>query len=278
MMTGISGALALIAASRSRPLTPGMRMSVMIASGCVRASSSATPSAESKQRTAMPACSSAFSSTQRMERSSSLTHTVSGLAIGALERQVDGEDGLARAARALDQAAVAADDVLGDGQTEPRAFRPAGDHGVENVLLQVLGYPRAVVLEIGAQHQAVALMADREVAFGARADLDDATVLDRLGGVAHDVEHRLDQLLRVALQLRQARVVIALDGESDGRLDQHQAPHVLEDLVEVDRLFLERLVRADDAIHQVAQPVGLVNDDAGILLEPLVGELALDQP
>src|SRR3990170_3742341 len=182
MMTGIS--LALIAASRSRPLTPGMRMSVMIASGCVRASSSATPSAESKQRTAMPACSSAFSSTQRMERSSSMTHTVSGLAIGALERQVDGEDGLARAARALDQAAVAADDVLGDGQTEPRAFRPAGDHGVENVL-----------------------------------------------------------------------------------------PQVLEDLVEVDRLFLERLVRADDAIHQVAQPVGLVNDDAGILLEPLVGEL-----
>src|SRR3989344_1606582 len=133
MMTGISGALLLMTDNRSRPLTPGMRMSVMMASGCMRSSSSAISFAESKLFTTMPAFSSAFSSTQRMERSSSMTQTMFGLAMAQLQWKINRENGPPRAAAEFDQSAVLVDDVLRDREPEAGAVAPAGDPRTEAV-------------------------------------------------------------------------------------------------------------------------------------------------
>lgn len=73
MMTGKSGWRPRMASSSARPSMPGMRMSVMMASGGARSRASSTPAALSNEVTSMSACRSAFSKTQRMERSSSMT-------------------------------------------------------------------------------------------------------------------------------------------------------------------------------------------------------------
>ena len=77
MITGRRGCSSRICASRSRPLAPGMRISEMITSGCCRPRRPMTLSALSKLTVVMPSCCRAFSSTQRMERSSSTIQTVS---------------------------------------------------------------------------------------------------------------------------------------------------------------------------------------------------------
>src|SRR4030066_1909021 len=105
--------------SRSSPLTPGMRISEMTTSGRWRSSRSAISFAESKAFTTMPAWVRAFSSTQRMERSSSMTQTMFCLAMAVLQWQINAEHGVPRAAAALDQAAVLGDDVLREGQAGP---------------------------------------------------------------------------------------------------------------------------------------------------------------
>ena len=73
--TGSSGYFCLIRSSRAKPSMPGMRTSEMMASGWDRSSASMTPLALEKQVTCMPALLRAFSSTQRIERSSSMTQT-----------------------------------------------------------------------------------------------------------------------------------------------------------------------------------------------------------
>src|SRR3990172_5001160 len=148
--------------SNSSPLMPGMRMSEITTSGRWRSSRSAISFAESKVFTAMSAWVRAFSSTQRMERSSSMTHTISCLAMTVLQWQINAEHGMPRAAVALDQAAMLGDDVLRDGQAEAGAAGLAGHHRIKNVFLDFLGDARAVVLDVGAQHQAVALLTDGE--------------------------------------------------------------------------------------------------------------------
>jgi hypothetical protein len=59
--------------SNTRPFMPGMRTSVMMASGGLWSKASNTPAALSKAVTSMSAWRKAFSRTQRMERSSSMT-------------------------------------------------------------------------------------------------------------------------------------------------------------------------------------------------------------
>jgi hypothetical protein len=68
--------------------------------------------------------------------------------------------------------------------------------------------------------------------------------------VARDVEHRLDQLLAIAHQLGQARIVVAHD--LDAELGAHQAAHALEHLVQAERLEVRRAVRREHAVHQQA--------------------------
>ena len=76
MMTGRSGTRSLTCFSRSRPDCPGMRMSDTITlGGSPSASAASASSADSKLRLGMSSRPSAFSSTQRMERSSSMIQT-----------------------------------------------------------------------------------------------------------------------------------------------------------------------------------------------------------
>jgi hypothetical protein len=71
--------------SSFRPLAPGMRTSVMSTSGSARPSAASALSACSKARGCMPPCRRAFSSTQRIEASSSTSQTSSGLFMGRLD-------------------------------------------------------------------------------------------------------------------------------------------------------------------------------------------------
>src|SRR5258708_40226384 len=97
---------------------------------------------------------------------------------------------------------------------------------------------------------------DRDLAHGARTKCDIRA--SGLRGVARDVEHRLDQLLAVADDLRNARVVIALDLDAEFRPDE--APHALEHFVDADRLDARRAMRGEHAVHQPLQAVGLLDD------------------
>src|SRR3989344_5490358 len=110
-----------------------MRMSEMTTSGRCRSSRSAISLAESKHFTLISAWLSAFSSTQRMERSSSMTHTMSCLAMAILQREVNAEHGMPRTAAALDQAAMLGDDVLRDRQSQSGSAGLGRDHRVENM-------------------------------------------------------------------------------------------------------------------------------------------------
>ena len=55
----------------------------------------------------------------------------------------------------FDQAAVAADEVLGNREPEPGARRPARDERIEDRLLELVGNAGAVVLDLGGQHQPI---------------------------------------------------------------------------------------------------------------------------
>ena len=81
--TGVSGWLDFSWRRKESPSEPGMRMSLTIASGGIALSrtSSSASSADSKALTCMPAWRSVFSSTQRIELSSSMTQTCSSLMV-----------------------------------------------------------------------------------------------------------------------------------------------------------------------------------------------------
>ena len=74
-MTGTAGWRCFTACSSSRPERPGMRMSETSTSGELAPSASSASCAEENELKAMPSRLSAFSITQRMERSSSTIQT-----------------------------------------------------------------------------------------------------------------------------------------------------------------------------------------------------------
>src|SRR5260221_12718795 len=86
---------------------------------------------------------------------------------------------------------------------------------------------------------------DGDLAHGARAKCDIRA--SGLRGVARDVEHRLDQLLAIADDLRNARVVIALDLDAELGLDQ--ASHAVEHFLHAERFDARGAMRLDDPVH-----------------------------
>src|SRR5438477_12963376 len=94
-------------------------------------------------------------------------------------------------------------------------------------------------------------------------------------GVARDVEDRLNELLAVADDLRDARVVVALELDAELALDQ--AAHPLEDLVDADGLDARRAVRGQHAIHQALQAIGLLDDHLRVLAQLGLVQLALEE-
>src|SRR5258708_29194873 len=114
---------------------------------------------------------------------------------------------------------------------------------------------------------------DRDLAHGARTKCDIRA--SGLRGVARDVEHRLDQLLAIADDLRNARVVIALDLDAELGLDQ--ASHALEHFVHAERLDARGAMRREHPVHQPLQAIGFLDDDLRVFAQLGLIELALEQ-
>ncbi|MNO89287.1 hypothetical protein D3C76_807660 [compost metagenome] len=119
-------------------------------------------------------------------------------------------------------------------------------------------------------------MADGELAQGAAAQGDAAQAqlvlrADRLHGVAHDVEHRLDHLLAVDQHIRQARVIVAHQCDAPLAFGLHQAADPLQHFVNVGHGQRGQLVRAEHAVDQVTQPVGFFDDHVGVVAQAVFG-------
>ena len=90
-------------------------------------------------------------------------------------------------------------------------FDAPGHQWIKNFVVQMLRHARAIVYDLHHHGQAMAFFNQRNLPCDARAQHDGAVAMHGLGGVANEVEHYLDQLLLVAMQRRQADVVVALN-------------------------------------------------------------------
>ena len=192
IITGSSGCLSLSIDSSCRPSVPGMRISLMITSGC----------SEAMQLEQLVAVGKAL-----------IVDT--GLVEGAFQHPADRavivhdpDPGLfrtacccpigryrvkrcCRGAFALQQAAMVVDHDWAMA-SRPGALGTARDHGHENGVLDGGGYAGAVVDDIDLADQTVQLSAYGELAARACAQGDNAGagVGCRLQRIAHDIQHR----------------------------------------------------------------------------------------
>ncbi len=104
------------------------------------------------------------------------------------------------------------------------------------------------------------------------------------GGIAHyglcrvarDVEDGLQQLLAVAGDVGQRGVVVAAHRDIVV-FGMDQAPHALEDLVDACQCRLHHAMRGEQALHQVLQAVGFLDDHLRVLFQRRAGEFAFQQ-
>src|SRR5690606_25854643 len=102
------------------------------------------------------------------------------------DRQAQLEDGPARLARELDEAAVAAHEILRDREPQTRARGPPRDERIEDRVLELLRNAGAVVLDLGRQDEPMLLGADREVRQRARAENQPPALADGLQRIARE--------------------------------------------------------------------------------------------
>ncbi|MNM52157.1 hypothetical protein D3C81_632290 [compost metagenome] len=122
-------------------------------------------------------------------------------------------------------------------------------------------------------------MADGELAQGtaAQGDATQAQLIlraDRLHGVAHDVKYGLNHLFSVDQHVRQAWVVIAHQSDAPLAFGIDQAAHPLQHFVNIGHGQRRQLVRAEHAVDQVTQAVGLFDDHIGVVAQPFLGQFA----
>src|SRR5512146_663495 len=173
--------------------------------------------------------------TQRRPGSSSTTQISDMFALMILfQWQQYGEDSLARRTRALDEAAMTVDQFLGDGEPEAGAAGLAAHQRREDTRQELRRDAGPVVHDVHACHQAVTLLADGELAHYAGTEGDLAALVQRFACVAGDVEQDLHDLVAVQLELRQTRVIVALQPERGGRIRLREPRHVLHQFVDVD--------------------------------------------
>ena len=89
--------------------------------------------------------------------------------------------------------------------------------------------------------------------------------LERLGGVLHEVEEHLDQLVAIAEHRRQRRIVFLGEGDVARDAGLGEQLHPVEHDVDVDRLALDRPVVAEhlDAVDEVDDAVDLLAHQPG---------------
>src|SRR5574343_1445899 len=234
IMTGTAGKRVLTSCNSSRPDWPGMRMSdISTCGGSAPCSSCEMASlAEAKLLKGMPSRDRVFSRTQRMERSSSTIQT--GFIFcwlilslewpeqkqnsGLFDRQAQREDGVAGVARTIDGAVMVLDEILGDGQPQSTTALAPGNQRIEHPLADFIGNARAVVDDLDFHGQAITLLGQRHLAQRPGPENDLPLAVHCLRRVPGNVQHRLDQLLTVANQLRQAGVVVATNLQGTGKL------------------------------------------------------------
>ena len=121
------------------------------------------------------------------------------------------------------------------------------------------------------QCQPKALLAHRDLARhpGAEGDLG-IPLLDALcqcqSSVVGNIEHSLDQLLKIPPEFGQRGVVVALHPQATRKLSQDERAHPLADLMDIDvGHHMGPPVRREQAVNQGLQSVGLAHDDLGVL-------------
>jgi hypothetical protein len=87
---------------------------------------------------------------------------------------------------------------------------------------------------------------------------------ESLDGVAAQIQHGLNDVVRIHGERRQAWVVIAIDGDTFGCFAAQQMKNALQELVNVDQLLRGRAPRAEHGVEQIGETVGLADDDARI--------------
>jgi len=184
---------------------------------------------------------------------------------------------------ALDRPAVASDQILRNGQAQPRPLGPTRDHGIEDLLGEFARDAGAVVDDVDPDDQAVAMVADGELALRTRGqnDLRRMAALrlgqHRLDGVAHDVEDGLDQLVRVGPEQRQTGVVIAAHADARMTFGRHQRADAFHDFMDVDLDHARQAIGAEQGIDQLLQPVGLGHDHPRVVAQLGIVDLGVQQ-
>ena len=99
-----------------------------------------------------------------------------------------------------------------------------------------------------------------------------------LGGVLHDVEQRLNELLAVTAEFGDRGVVVAHHGEAMRKFGDDECAHPFADFVDVD--FSQSgsaPMWCEQAVHQGLQAIGFADDDLGVFLEGRIGQIHFEE-
>ena len=153
---------------------------------------------------------------------------------GAVHGQQDAERRAPRGRIAFDDAPVIADDLRHQGKSEATSLGLGGDEWVEQVAAgdrrECPGRCRGRVISIGRLMRSFEPGTCRRTPVRNAVDEHDLALeridADRLGGVLHEVEEHLDELVAVAEHRRQRRVVVLDEADMAGeaRLGRGASP------------------------------------------------------
>ena len=144
---------------------------------------------------------------------------------------------------------MAADEILRYPQTEACSLGAAGHERIENGIADFREHAGTVVLELNRRHQAMPLGTDADTGSRAgskhHARRPHAAVRQRLNGVAAEVQHRLNDVVGIDGERRQAGIVVAIDDKPFGSVAAQQMIDALQQLVDVHELFGRGASRAE---------------------------------
>jgi hypothetical protein len=143
----------------------------------------------------------------------------------------------------------------GKPKSRPRGFR--GDEWIEQMRNEIGRHTGAVIFDRNLERQAHAGLTPRHRKTHARPerggqrDLAVRPLLaDRLGGVLHQIEKGLNEVVAASRHRRQGRIVVLDDLHAAGEAGARDLFHMVEDVVNVDRLTLHRPLVTEN-LHSV---------------------------